>query len=198
MGRMGLMAIICLMSKKTENKKNPDLEKAQEQFILEWGRMSSSWGINRTMAQILALLFTSREALTVDEIMDHLRISRGNASMSLRDLMDWGIVRRFRLPGERRDTYSCESDPYLMFAKVSRERKRREVDPTVSAIKECIARLPEAPGDEDLEAFRTRLQGLLDIFSALDAVYQQVLSSDKAFLEAMEIYKKGMERQAKP
>jgi len=184
-----------MMSKKNENKKNPDLEKAQDQFILEWGRMSSSWGINRTMAQILALLFTSREALTVDEIMDHLRISRGNASMSLRDLMDWGIVRRFRLPGERRDTYSCESDPYLMFAKVSRERKRREVDPTVSAIRECISRLPEAPEDEDVEAFRTRLQGLLDIFSALDAVYQQVLSSDKAFIEAMQIYKKGMESQ---
>lgn len=190
-------AIITRMSKKTENKKNPDLEKAQDQFILEWGRMSSSWGINRTMAQILALLFTSRDPLTVDEIMDQLRISRGNASMSLRDLMDWGIVRRFRLPGERRDTYSCESDPYLMFAKVSRERKRREVDPTVSAIRECIARLPEKSEDEDLEAFRTRLQGLLDIFAALDAVYQQVLSSDKAFLEAMAIYKKGMEQQAK-
>lgn len=183
------------MSRKNESKKNADLVAAQDQFILEWGRMSSSWGINRTMAQILALLFTSREALTVDEIMDQLRISRGNASMSLRDLMDWGIVRRFRLPGERRDTYSCEADPYVMFAKVSRERKRREVDPTVSAIRECISRLPEAPDDEDVEAFRTRLQGLLDIFAAVDAVFQQVLATDKAFIEAIQIYKKGMEAQ---
>src|SRR4051794_23106958 len=86
------------------------LVQVQDQFILEWGRMSSSWGINRTMAQIHALLFTSTNPLTVDEIMDRLLISRGNASMSLRDLMDWGIVRRFRRPGERKDTYTSETD----------------------------------------------------------------------------------------
>src|SRR5579859_4064237 len=83
---------------------------AEDQFILEWGRMSSSWGINRTMAQIHALLFVSSRPLTVDEIMQRLLISRGNASMSLRDLMDWGIVRRFRRPGERRDTYTSETN----------------------------------------------------------------------------------------
>lgn len=177
------------MSKIPENGKVADLAEAQDQFILEWGRMSSSWGINRTMAQILALLFTSAEPLSVDDIMDRLRISRGNASMSLRDLMDWGIVRRFRRPGERHDTYQCESDPYTMFAKVVRERKRREVDPTVSAIRECLARVPEGQADPDAEVFRSRLAGLIEIFTALDHLYAQVVSTDKAFAEAMAVYK---------
>ena len=88
-----------------------DLEKAQEQFILEWGRMSSNWGINRTMAQIHALLFVSGVPLEVNEIMDRLQISRGNASMNLRELMDWGIVRRFRQPGDRKDVYISDTDP---------------------------------------------------------------------------------------
>jgi DNA-binding transcriptional regulator GbsR (MarR family) len=106
-----------------------NLERAQDQFILEWGRMSSSWGINRTMAQIHALLFVSGVPLEVNEIMDRLQISRGNASMNLRELMDWGVVRRFRHPGERKDTYVSESDPYQMFVRIIKERKRREIDP---------------------------------------------------------------------
>ncbi len=177
------------MSRIPENGKVTDLAEAQDQFILEWGRMSSSWGINRTMAQILALLFTSAQPLSVDDIMDRLRISRGNASMSLRDLMDWGIVRRFRRPGERHDTYVCESDPYTMFAKVVRERKRREVDPTVSAIRECLARFPENQEDPEAEIFRSRLSGLIEIFTALDYLYAQVVATDKAFAEAMAVYK---------
>lgn len=150
--------------------------------------MSSSWGINRTMAQILALLFTSAEPLTVDDIMERLRISRGNASMSLRDLMDWGIVRRFRRPGERRDTYVSDSDPWVMFAKVVRERKRREVDPTVSAIRECIARIPESD-EEEAKALRERLAGLLEVFGLLDAAYQQVFSTDQAFRNTMRLFR---------
>lgn len=176
------------MSRKTENSPELALHEAQEQFILEWGRMSSSWGINRTMAQILALLFTSSEPLTVDEIMERLRISRGNASMSLRDLMDWGIVRRFRRPGERRDTYVSDSDPWVMFAKVVRERKRREVDPTVSAIRECIARIPDST-EQEAQALRERLTGLLEVFGLLDTAYQQVFATDQAFRNTMRLFR---------
>src|SRR5580658_4766972 len=114
------------------------LQRAQDQFILEWGRMSSSWGINRTMAQIHALLFVSGVPLEVNEIMDRLQISRGNASMNLRELMDWGIVRRFRQPGDRKDVYISDTDPYQMFLRVVRERKRRELDPTADAIREVL------------------------------------------------------------
>lgn len=175
--------------KKSDKELSEALQGAQDQFILEWGRMSSSWGINRTMAQIHALLFTSGGPLTVDEIMERLQISRGNASMSLRDLMDWGIVRRFRKPGERRDTYVSDTDPILMFARVVRERKRRELDPTVGAIRECIGRLPTETDDSDIEVFRARLEGLVEIFNILDAVYQQVFATDRSLFETMDLFK---------
>ncbi len=137
------------------------------------------------MAQIHALLFVAGKPLTVDEIMQRLLISRGNASMSLRDLMDWGIVRRFRRPGERRDTYQSETDAWQMFARVVRERKRRELDPTARAIRECIAMLPDTSETEEQSTFRNRLQGLLEVFDLLDAVYQQVFSTDNVFFETV-------------
>lgn len=176
------------MSEKNESS---PLAAAQDQFILEWGRMSSSWGINRTMAQIHALLFVSPQALAVDEIMDRLRISRGNASMSLRDLMDWGIVRRFRKPGERRDLYASETDPWIMFARVVRERKRRELDPTGGAIRECIGMLSDTSNDPDAALFKKRLQGLLEIFEIVDVIYRQMLSTDKALMDAMSLFRKS-------
>jgi DNA-binding transcriptional regulator GbsR (MarR family) len=162
-----------------------ELESAREQFILEWGRMSSSWGINRTMAQIHALLFITGEALSADEIMERLQISRGNASMNLRDLMDWGIVRRFRRKGERKDIYVSDSDPWEMFVRVARERKRRELDPTAAAIKECIGRLSSSDQSEEAQTFRSRLNGLLEIFDLIDAVYRQALASDEAFRKSV-------------
>src|SRR5579862_1010198 len=138
-----------------------NLERAQEQFILEWGRMSSSWGINRTMAQIHALLFVSGVPLEVNEIMDRLQISRGNASMNLRELIDWGIVRRFRQPGDRKDVYVSDTDAYQMFLRVVRERKRRELDPTAEGIREVLAALPEEDETEDVNRLRARLEALL-------------------------------------
>lgn len=154
------------------------LRKAQDQFILEWGRMSSSWGINRTMAQIHALLFVTGEALEVNDIMTRLQISRGNASMNLRELMDWGVVRRFRQPGDRKDTYISETDPYQMFIRIVKERKRREIDPTSDAIREVLTKLPESERTEDVQELRHRLQALLEIFDLLDVVYKQVFAND--------------------
>lgn len=155
-----------------------NLTKAQDLFILEWGRMSSSWGINRTMAQIHALLFITGQPLEVNEIMERLQISRGNASMNLRELMDWGIVRRFRQPGDRKDTYLSETDPYQMFLRVIRERKRREIDPTADAIREVIGKLPESDPDEAVSGLRTRLFALLEIFDLIDIAYGQVFGSE--------------------
>lgn len=153
---------------------------AQDQFILEWGRMSSSWGINRTMAQIHALLFVAGVPLEVNEIMERLQISRGNASMNLRELMDWGIVRRFRRPGDRKDTYLSETDPYQMFIRVVRERKRREIDPTTDAIRECLQRVPAEDPTGQAQIMRVRLEALLEIFDLLDAAYKQVFGSDRS------------------
>lgn len=140
--------------------------------------MSSSWGINRTMAQIHALLFVTGVPLEVNEIMDRLQISRGNASMNLRELMDWGIVRRFRQPGDRKDTYISETDPYQMFLRVVRERKRREIDPTADAIREVIGKLPETDEREDVQGLRLRLVALLEIFDLVDVAYNQVFGNE--------------------
>jgi DNA-binding transcriptional regulator GbsR (MarR family) len=173
------------MSELAEDK----LLQAQDQFILEWGRMSSSWGINRTMAQIHALLFVSAQPLTVDDIMKRLLISRGNASMSLRDLMEWGIVRRFRRPGERRDVYTSETDPWQMFARVIRERKRRELDPTAKAIRECLAILPEDDEKVEAKVFHKRLSGLLEVFDLMDKMYDQIFTTDNAFFNTVNLLK---------
>lgn len=162
------------------------LREVQDQFIIEWGRMSSRWGINRTMAQIHALLFVTGEQLGVDEIISRLHISRGNASMTLRDLMDWGLVRRSRQPGERHDTYSCDTDAWQMFARVIRERKRREIDPTETVIRECLANLESAPKREDTDIFQQRLTDLLAVFELIDMVYKQVFRTDQTFVESIE------------
>ena len=154
------------------------LERAQEQFILEWGRMSSNWGINRTMAQIHALLFVSGVPLEVNEIMDRLQISRGNASMNLRELMDWGIVRRFRQPGDRKDVYISDTDPYQMFLRVVRERKRRELDPTADAIREVLGMLPAEDEGDDARVLRGRLEALLEIFGLIDMGFKHILKTD--------------------
>lgn len=160
----------------------------QEQFIMEWGRMSSSWGINRTMAQIHALLFITGKSFSMDEIIERLHISRGNASMNLRDLMEWGIIRRFRRPGDRKDIYLTDSEPWQMVARVVRERKRRELDPTNKVISECLDKVPIGEDVEDAKILRQRLQGLLDIFGMVDAVYEQVFKNDETFHQTLKLF----------
>jgi len=164
-------------------------DEALDQFVREWGRMSSSWGINRTMAQIHALLLASGRAFSVDEIMERLHISRGNASMNLRDLMDWGIIHRYRNPGDRKDVYASHEDPWTVFARVARERKRREIDPTVAAIRDCLAMLP--PGDEDpeIDAIRSRLEALVEIFGLIDRAFFDFMATDQLFQKAVERFK---------
>lgn len=145
--------------------------------------MSSSWGINRTMAQIHALLFVSGTPLEVNEIMDRLHISRGNASMNLRELMEWGLVRRFRRPGDRKDTYLSETDPWQMFGRVVRERKRREIDPTADAIRECVSMIPANDKSEGSQVLRARLEALLEIFDLIDGAFQQAFKTDQSLQE---------------
>lgn len=141
------------------------------------------------MAQIHALLFVTGKPLEVNEIMDRLQISRGNASMNLRELMDWGIVRRFRQPGDRKDTYISETDPYQMFLRVVRERKRRELDPTADAIREVIGKLPESEKDGEAAGLRERLLALLEIFDLIDVAYNQVFGAELSMDEIKQLVK---------
>lgn len=172
----------------TELTRDP-LVAAQDQFILVWGRMSSSWGINRTMAQIHALLLVTGRPHSVDEIIERLHISRGNASMNLRDLMEWGIVHRFRRPGDRKDIYVSEADIWAVFARVLRERKRREIDPAIGAIRDTVARLPVHDEREEMAFCRKRLTDLLEIFGLVDALAEQVFQSDESFIEAANLFR---------
>jgi len=120
--------------------------------------------------------------------MDRLQISRGNASMNLRELMDWGVVRRFRQPGDRKDTYISETDPFQMFVRIVKERKRREIDPTNDAIREVLTKLPENDYGEGVQTLRARLQALLEIFDLIDAAFKQVFSNDISLEDLSDLF----------
>ncbi len=175
------------MPKAIISEQENRIREVQEQFISEWGRMSSAWGINRTMAQIHALLFITGRPHSMDEIIARLHISRGNASMNLHDLMDWAIVKRKRQKGERKDLYYSESDPWQMFAKVVRERKRREVDPTEKAIEECLLKLPNSGVEEEI-ILKARLEGLREVFGIVDVIYEQVFKTDETFYQTLKLF----------
>src|SRR6266513_3966197 len=114
------------------------LSPVAQKFVLHWGEMGTRWGINRTVAQIHALLFLSKKPLPADEIAQTLRIARSNVSNSLRELQNWGIVRVVHVMGDRRDHFESMKDVFQMFRGISRERKRRELDPTAELLRDCI------------------------------------------------------------
>lgn len=113
------------------------LRQARDEFVAQWGAMGTQWGINRTMAQIHALLMTVPEPLTTDEVMEELQISRGNAHTNLKELVAWGLVRMVVRKGERRDFFEAEKDVWKIFTTVTRERKRREIDPALAVLRKC-------------------------------------------------------------
>src|ERR1700683_4224385 len=112
------------------------LRTAQDLFIRRWGEMGQTWGINRTMAEIHALLYIVAQPLCTDDVMARLHISRGNASMSLRALCDWGIIQRLHRRGERREYFQSLTDVWDMFRLIAAERKRREMDPVLETIRQ--------------------------------------------------------------
>ena len=119
-----------------------NLEEGKAEFIQAWGTLGTSWGINKAMAQIHALLLLSPEPLTTDEIMDELKISRGNANMNIRALVDWGIVYKIYKRGERKEYFASEKDIYALARQVAKERKKREIEPIVK----LLARLKKVKG----------------------------------------------------
>ncbi len=150
-----------------------NLDQVKERFILHWGEMGSLWGINRTMAQVHALLFVSQNPLSANEIMDELQISRGNVSMALRELISWGIASRVHVKGERREYYTTEKDVWTMFRIIARERKKREVDPTINILRESMVELNKMPAAE-AEYERQQIESLLDFFETGVTVYEEL------------------------
>src|SRR5438093_13349078 len=122
------------------------LSRVAQKFILHWGEMGTRWGINRTVAQIHALLFLSPRPLPAEEIATTLAIARSNVSNSLHELQSWGIVRVVHVLGDRRDHFESMKDVFEMFRVILGERKRREIDPTLQVLRECTDSLEKGSG----------------------------------------------------
>src|SRR5881394_2837044 len=131
-----------------ENKSAAALREARVEFVSQWGVIGSAWGINRTMAQIHALLITAPAPLSTDEVMAELKISRGNAHTNLRDLVSWGLVRSVVRKGERKEFFEAEKNVWRMFCIGIRERRRRELRLALAVLKDCTERTKGLRGNE--------------------------------------------------
>jgi DNA-binding transcriptional regulator GbsR (MarR family) len=165
-----------------------ELQTAQDLFIRRWGEMGQTWGINRTMAEIHALLYVVAEPLSTDDVMERLNISRGNASMSLRALCDWGIVHRLHKRGQRREYFQSLSDVWEMFSLIAAERKRREMDPVLETIKQCRKMLDEqslgkqAAHNQSVQLTRQRLAGMEEFMEVTNQIFQQFIGNARSGL----------------
>ncbi|HPJ53047.1 MAG TPA: helix-turn-helix domain-containing protein [Flavobacteriales bacterium] len=158
------------------------LPEARRKFIEAWGAFGSAWGISRTMAQVHALLLLATEPLSTDDVMEQLNISRGNANMNLRALIDWGLVSKVLKPGERKDHFEAEKDVWRIATQITRERKKRELEPMVKLLSELER--TEGAGN-DAKAFRKVTGDLKDLTSRIDAVLERTTRSDvQWFLKA--------------
>jgi HTH-type transcriptional regulator, glycine betaine synthesis regulator len=161
------------------------VERSRALFIGRWGEMAASWGISRTMAEIHALLFISRDPLCTDDLMEGLQISRGNASMNLRQLLNWGLIHRTHRRGDRKEYFLAECDVWQMFEIISRERRRREIEPIIETIAKCREML-DAPAkgrrkapDDDVALYDSRLRDMQDFFSVANTLFNVFVKSGR-------------------
>src|SRR5579872_873056 len=132
------------------------LTPVQQKFILHWGEMGTRWGINRTVAQIHALLFISPKPLNAEDIVEALNVARSNVSTSLKELQSWGIIKLVHTLGDKRDHFESMKDVWELFRVVLNERKRREIDPTAQLLNECIAEAEKEKTQDEYTLARLR------------------------------------------
>jgi DNA-binding transcriptional regulator GbsR (MarR family) len=155
-----------------------ELAEGKQKFIEAWGKLGSEWGINRTMAQVHALLLISPEAMTTEEIMEALSISRGNANMTLRDLIGWGLIEKQHKPGERKEYFYAEKDTWHIARQVAQERKKRELDPVLKILNE----LQSVKGDEkdpEYKTFKTSIAGINKLASNVNRTLDTMLKAEE-------------------
>ncbi|WP_176593494.1 GbsR/MarR family transcriptional regulator [Sphingobium sp. EM0848] len=155
------------------SNESQSLPPAVEQFVLRWGDMGGQWGVNRSVAQIHALLFLSDHPLTAEDIADKLGMARSNVSNSLRELLAWKLAWRVPVLGDRRDHYEAETDLWQMATKVAQGRKEREIDPMVAAIR---AAMEHADDPRISPAVRQRLHSMHDFTNTIEGWYRQMLN----------------------
>jgi DNA-binding transcriptional regulator GbsR (MarR family) len=147
-----------------------ELSPLPQKFILHWGEMGTRWGVNRTVAQVHALLYLSPRPLDAEEIAKTLEVARSNVSTSLRELQSWGIVRPIHVLGDRREHYESMTDVGEMARVILAERKRREIDPTLAMLRDCMRELEGAPASERI--LRGRIGEMLDFVEFITGVYE--------------------------
>ncbi len=158
------------------------LDEAKQKFIHAWGGLGSKWGINKTMAQIHALLFIASEPLSTEEMMETLQISRGNVNMNVRELMDWGLVQKVYKAGERKDFYVAEKDVWKVARQVVRERKRREIEPIITLLEELEATKSEESSQEEYKAFMDSIASLKTFTENVDNSVEKIMRADENWL----------------
>ncbi|HTM41017.1 MAG TPA: MarR family transcriptional regulator [Terriglobales bacterium] len=156
------------MSETTKSLLSP----AAQKFILHWGEMGTRWGVNRTVAQIHALLFLSPKPLEAEEIARTLSVARSNVSTSLRELQGWRIVRSVSVLGDRRQHFESLKDVWEMFHIIVEERKRREFDPTIAVVRECLAQAGKTEGTDEIYA-RERMAEMLEFVSTMSGLFEE-------------------------
>jgi DNA-binding transcriptional regulator GbsR (MarR family) len=165
----------------TEMNDNPEpLPAAVTRFVLHWGDLGSQWGVNRSVAQIHALLYLSETPLTAETIADQLGLARSNVSNSIKELLGWGLIHRVPVLGDRRDHFAAETDIWEMVTRIARGRKAREVDPAEAALRACTA---EAERDPDISPVaRQRLKAMLDFVMTMSRWHDEMLHVPKSTL----------------
>jgi DNA-binding transcriptional regulator GbsR (MarR family) len=159
------------------------LPPAVEQFVLRWGDMGGQWGVNRSVAQIQALLFLSDRPLTAEDIAETLGMARSNVSNSIRELLSWKLIRRVPVLGDRRDHYEAEADLWQIMTHIARGRKEREIDPAMAALRHV---LETADGDPQITPMaRARLREMQGFLATLDTWFSQMVTVPPATLMAL-------------
>jgi DNA-binding transcriptional regulator GbsR (MarR family) len=155
------------------NVQTAALEGPIERFVLHWGEMGTSWGVNRSVAQIHALLYLSETPLTAEDIAERLAMARSNVSTSLRELLSWNLIRRVHAMGDRRDFYEAEADMFEMVRRIAMGRKSREIDPALAVLRNCVA---EAKSDAAVPAsVRKRLTAMLEFTETVDRSFGEIM-----------------------
>lgn len=154
------------------------LPEAKEKFIQAWGTLGSSWGINRTMAQIHALLMISPDPVSADDIMEELSISRGNANMNIRTLIDWGLVTKLHKSGERKEFFVAEKDMWKVFKQVAKERRKREMEPVLKVLEEVSA-VNGDKRDRKIKTFTQTVNDIKTITAKADKTLETLIKADE-------------------
>ena len=160
------------------------LTPTMEKFIGHWGEMGAKWGINRTVAQVHALLYISERPLNAEDLVEPLAVARSNISTSVKELQNWGLVQITHIKGDRRDHFTTEEDIWTMFRIIADERKRREFDPTQQLLADCLA---EAKANNEMHVYN-KLRNLHEFFAITGRFYQQARSLPaKALIELLKV-----------